>query len=94
MKLREKTKYTEGVFRTLKKIEDFCVEQTGERNVWMVGSTRYYFEWPLYGETLDGTVEGDIYEEVGSVSKIVGSYLIDGTGVIIEFPFLPEKEIK
>lgn len=92
-RMDEATTYTREVKNTLLRVQDFCLRESGSKNHWTVGNRNFFFEWPTFGETDDGSVEGTVFEELGSTSKTVGIYYIDGTGQIIKFPYLPEDTI-
>lgn len=91
--LGEATSYALPVKDVLTRIESFCKEESDTPNNWSIGSRTFFFEWPVYGETEDGSVEGVVYEKIGNVSKTIGSYFINGDGKIVSFPFLPKDII-
>ena len=92
-KLEEATSYSVPVKKALTQVEAFCQKESDNPNTWNVGNRTFFFEWPIYGETEDGSVEGIVYERIGSTSKTIGQYLISGEGKIIRFPFLPKDVI-
>jgi len=92
--IEEATSYTPAVKEALQRVEEFCKEETGRPNHWKIGSKVYFFEWPAFGETEDGSVEGTVYEKLGSTSRRIGTYMLDREGKIIEFPFLPVEVIE
>jgi len=92
-KLDEATSYAPPVKTTLMQVERFCKEESGTPNNWYIGNRVFFFEWPIYGETEDGSVDGMVYEKIGSTSKRIGAYTISGDGKIIQFPFLPKDVI-
>jgi len=90
----EATSYSPAVKETLQRLEQFCQKETGRPNYWQVGNRAFFFEWPTFGETEDGSVEGVVYEKLGSTSTRIGTYMLDSEGQILEFPFLPEDVIE
>lgn len=91
--LQESTTYVDAVKSVLDRLSEFCRNDTGRMNHWEVGSSQYFFEWPEHGETEDGSVEGSVFQQIGSTSRYIGEYHISGDGTIVEFPFLPEEII-
>lgn len=92
-RLEEATSYAPPVKNVLTRVERFCKEESDNPNTWYIGNREFFFEWPVYGETEDGSVEGSVYERVGSTSKTIGVYIISGDGNIVKFPFLPKNII-
>lgn len=91
--LEESTSYAPAVKNALSEVERFCTKESDTPNSWVVGKRTFFFEWPTFGETEDGSVDGEVYERIGSTSKTIGSYSISGDGKIIKFPFLPKDVI-
>lgn len=92
-RISETTRYSSGVASSLQRVEKFCYSSSGRPNRWVIGPRTFVFEWPDIGEAQNGAVSGDVYEIHGVTSVVVGSYRIDGTGKILNFPFLPLDEL-
>jgi hypothetical protein len=87
-----------SVENTLKALSDYCVNSSGDTQVWNGKSGTYH--WNLGREVLPGEIVNGVVRKLISndndekVWIVAGSFKIDPTGDILRFTGLPRKTQK
>lgn len=71
---------------TLEAIQQFCLSQTGQQNVFRTDKCEYFFETSKR-EHSDGAITGSIWKVVGMGTHRTGSFKIEGNGIISNGPW-------